>query len=436
MSISKGGEAYVCDVMVRERPLPYFVLLTTLSSSIRWFKRMSEAIITRRGLSNNNKSLGKLNTELIITNQSYSIPNHKGNISVRIFGGGGGGGYDGAGGGGYMNNAEFDLDNGTTVQITIGAGGARGYSLGNSTGGLQFNSIGGKTGGTTSFGTYLSANGGAGYASNDRTKAGSGGSGGGGYSGGDGYQFGGGGGSYAGQYCNGGNGGFWGGGGGANRGGLGGNGGVYGGGGGTDSCYLSGINIAINGGIGGLYGGNGGVILWNNRTNISSYYRSPEAGTAIPKESAESDNLYGDGFYGYPYLTNYHYSGGAGGGGGYGGNGGNGGLYGGGGGGGYCSNGGSNGGGGGGYGRGADGGSGNGYYGGGGGGGYFSKGGNNCGGGGGYGDGGNGSSGSSGQGSDGGLGAGGGGITYPISGTASVYAYNGGSGVCIIQYYI
>ena len=99
MCISKGGEAYVCDVMVRERPLPYFVLLTTLSSSIRWFKRMSEAIITRRSKGKHSTAtVYKMNT--FVSSTVWTVPNNvAGNISVRIFGGGGGGDYDGQGGG-------------------------------------------------------------------------------------------------------------------------------------------------------------------------------------------------------------------------------------------------------------------------------------------------------------------------------------------------
>ena len=104
---------------------------------------MAEAIISRRAKYLSNSSSSNLITEIITKSLSYTIPNHNGNISIRIFGGGGGGRNSGAGGGGWMNNAELDIENSTIVNITIGAGGS-----------------GTTSGGTTSFGTYLSANGG------------------------------------------------------------------------------------------------------------------------------------------------------------------------------------------------------------------------------------------------------------------------------------
>ena len=58
---------------------------------------MSDAIISRRGWTNEGKP--QLITETITYNTNWTVPNHKGNISVRIFGGGGGG-WSGAGGGG------------------------------------------------------------------------------------------------------------------------------------------------------------------------------------------------------------------------------------------------------------------------------------------------------------------------------------------------
>ena len=155
MSISKGGEAYVCNVMVRERPLPYFVLLTTLSSSIRWFKRMSEAIITRRGYGPEGKPTMHVDTITAVGTTVWNVPNSlRGSVKVLLFGGGAAstiGSYSGAffgGGSGWMNNGEFSITPGSQINIVIGAGGIFG--------------TGSTAGGTSSFGTYLSANGGSG----------------------------------------------------------------------------------------------------------------------------------------------------------------------------------------------------------------------------------------------------------------------------------
>ena len=238
----KGGEAYDCIGLVRGGLLPSFYSLKfTLSSRLRWFKRMSEAIISRRGGSGSSGK-GELRTEIITTNLNWIVPQSiKGNLIVRLFGGGGPGNMsDGSyrvqsslgGGGGWMNNKELNIAKGTSIPISIGVGGR-----------------GRKAGGTTSFGTYLSANGG-GAATTDR--GGDGGSGGGG--GGIGYQFGGGGGTIWYTAINGGDGGMWGGGGGGGgdttNTGHGGNGGQYGGGGGS--------TVKGTGGRGGTYGGGGG----------------------------------------------------------------------------------------------------------------------------------------------------------------------------------
>ena len=224
----KGGEAYDCSLS----RLLYHLSCPPLKR-IRWFQ-MSEAIITRRGYGPNGKP--ELRTETITGSTTWVVPSAiRSNISVRIFGGGGGGNR-GGGGGGWMNNGEFNIAGGTSIQITIGSGGNRN---GGSSGG-------GTTGGTTSFGTWLSANGGEGDRGNN---GGNGGSGGGGWGtgGGTGYQFGGGGSGseisdgdkdYA-AVC--GNGGTWGGGGGAGcrygYWGHGGHGGQYGGGGGGAAMY-------------------------------------------------------------------------------------------------------------------------------------------------------------------------------------------------------
>ena len=211
-------------------------------------KYMSEAIISRRGGSSSTSGR-EMVTQYVTINQNWEVPNHIGNISVRLFGGGGSGcyagtsssGYSGQGGGsGWMNNADLEIENGTMVQITIGSGGINGTR----------NNRSGNTGGTTSFGTYLSANGGD-FGNGVTGIGGNGGAGGRGRTqGGTGYQFGGGWGSR-----HGGDGGPWGGGGGGSI--SGGNGGTYGGGGGCmNSRYSAGYG---NRGLGGTYGGNGGT---------------------------------------------------------------------------------------------------------------------------------------------------------------------------------
>jgi len=409
--------------------------LSTPSSTKGVLKYMSEAVISRRGGSGSGG--GKINgiesvTEVIVQNTSYTIPNHIGNISVRIFGGGGGGGPWGGGGGGWMNNGEFNINNGSTVSITIGTGGGWKY-----------------TGSATSFGTYLSANGGRGGDGG----GGDGGSGGGGGSqgtkGGNGYQFGGGGGGTHGgttSSSSGGDGGIWGGGGGHTVNGYGdgyhgGNGGYYGGGGGGVSSYLN------SAGIGGWYndngtwkqsglGGNGGYPGGSSWSGVTG---NAEDGTNTIGWINIEGFLQGDGKAPTYYNTfntsnsqfyneNYGWYGGGGG------FGGRGGIEKGswqwspaqtGGGGGYGGNGGNYGGGGGGYGKGADGGD----YCGGGGGGYFSKGGTGwtdhygiCGGGGGYGRGGTWSSNSL-------------YVEEPGFGGGGGQNQAGGSGICIIQYY-
>ena len=217
---------------------------------------MAEAIISRRGYNASGKP--ELRTETITGSTNWTVPKHVGNISVRIFGAGGSAYMSGAGG--WMNNGEFNnLTVNQSITITIGKG--KNQSIG----------------GTTSFGTYLSANGGGGR------DGGAGGPGGNGYQfgggvGGDGGMWGGGGGGYSignSVYkANGSNGGMYGGGGGGSP--LvsyryssadysgGGNGGTYGGGGGGASAlrfYYNGREASLtygNFGIGGTYGGNGG----------------------------------------------------------------------------------------------------------------------------------------------------------------------------------
>ena len=163
----------------------------------------------------------KLQTELVTSNKTWTVPNHAGNIYVRIFGGGGG----------WMNNGELNLGNGQSIQITIGSGG----SFGNNTGA--------GSGGTTSFGSYLSANGGGGATASGVCVGGNGGSGGGGMYGGGGigYQFGGGG-SYQRRTF-------------------------------EDDVWSMAARCAIGSGNGGMYGGGGGHVIYSQYPSGYSGYR-------------------------------------------------------------------------------------------------------------------------------------------------------------------
>lgn len=205
---------------------------------------MSDVIISRRGGQGTRKPI--LITETIYKNTNWTMPNYiiNNTVSVRIFGGGGehrwtggspswGEKYADCGGGGWMNNADISLKPGEIVPITIGAAGnAEGSN---------------SSGGTTAFGSYLSAAGG------DARNGGAGGS-----AGGVGYQFGGAAGGY--------NGGTWGGGGGTSGGTnnniRGGDGGIYGGGGGGGAAYQRFTNFIAKPGNGGKYGGGGGAALY------------------------------------------------------------------------------------------------------------------------------------------------------------------------------
>ena len=236
-------------------------------------------------------------------------------FSVRIFGGGGGGctvrlnkgaGYGGGGGSGWMNNDILKLTSGSVIQITIGSYGQSelvSYWSSVSNAGSR------QSGGTTSFGTYLSANGGSAativanrsngtyLARGGNGGSGGGGSGGAGGDGGIGYQFGGGGG--------------W----------NGGSGGVYGGGGGG-SNYSAGPR----GGNGGIYGGKGGGLAYDYNTDgtntmgltteINVYNNQYIRGQGKAFFDVTFKHWYGGGGYGGSCLRAM------GGGGGFGGNGG------------------------------------------------------------------------------------------------------------------
>ena len=294
---------------------------------------MAEALIVRRGgagdkgpgninFGNGNKAGYTFTTTLIQSNTNFIVPNdaYQNQFSVRAFGGGGGGAYFNSsaniyrfspahgGGGGWMNNGEFVLTPGTSIRCYIGNGGTRGNQRNIAT-----------SGGTTTFGTYLSANGGS---AGDRLL--SSGSGGGGWvyidyrteygqgiygnikcsEGGEGSQFGGG--------------------------GPGGGGGAWGGGG-------SGIHIAYgsdayngyfedifvnNHGIGGGLGGNGGLITkgtinirrGNNGTNTITYVNN------VPNSELRGPGLGSNGSLPLVDYNSASYASGAGG--GFGGNGG------------------------------------------------------------------------------------------------------------------
>ena len=379
---------------------------------------MSEAIISRRGSNSSGGGKGNLVSEIVVTNTIWTVPTLSNyNVYVMIYGAGGGGFTENSrnkwsgsgGGGGWMNNGVIELNKGELISISIGQGGN-----------YISDSSGDSAGGTTSFGRYLSANGGSSIVFNESMSwegGGSGGSGGGGFTngylgwhfqremgiGGDGYQFGGGGG-FATYYDDG------------HRSGS--NGGVYGGGGGqgfaieVKTGYIS--NYASNNqGLGGTYGGNGGRFTPDDGVLYSENGTNTIGNTSVPS-SLQGAGLHG----GYIKNTTKSSTGYAfGGGGGFGGNGGNpsrvysiydndGLLV-------YIAS----GGGGGGYGgRGGNGGN----CGCGGGGGYIGKGGDGGnrfgGGGGGYGDGGQWNS-------------------APGYGGGGCNTNPGGNGICIIQYY-
>ena len=348
---------------------------------------MGEAIITSRTgiIGPGSSSNSELKTVIFKQSDTFIVPKARNQqFSVRIFGGGGGGGGDnykgsqGGGGGGWMNNAILTINQGDIVQVTIGKGGV-GAIVPNS--GSKANYLRGSNGGTSSFGTYLSALGGTSVAG----KGGDGGSGGGMFgggtllNGGTGYQFGGGGGNYLG-----GNGGKWGGGGGS----------------GTNNVDLNKSHIPRGGclygnsqnmneitGYSGL-GGNG-IVYERSTPHAAENGTNTIGNTEVPESLQGPGTTSGSGGGGYGGCGGKIY----GGGGGYGANGGN--------------------------------------Y-GGGGGGYGGKGGDYGGGGGSYGPGGTGPDRDTNDISkvDGIFGGGGAGCGF-----YKQHCGNGGDGICIIQYY-
>ena len=187
---------------------------------------MGDALIVGRGGGGTSSIQNyKLKTLVFVANTTFTVPKSLGQkFDIRLFGGGGGAsdmikdvyrngsfGYiavPAAGGGGFMNNVSLVLKEGERIPITIGSGGT---SIGNVTNSnINTNSsVSAGSGGITSFGTYLAANGGTGAkiikntANSISAKGGAGGSG--GAPGGNGYQFGGaGGGGYGGEFGGGG----------------------------------------------------------------------------------------------------------------------------------------------------------------------------------------------------------------------------------------
>ena len=138
---------------------------------------MSEAIIARGGGSNGGGQQTIVNDAYIITNQMYTIP-ATGNYLITCVGGGAGGsdsyvfrrheseGFEwnnwyarggNGGGSGNVNSKQIYLNANTAVRVSIGSGGKKGTS--------------GASGGTTSFGSYISASGGSGIGGyNNSTK--------------------------------------------------------------------------------------------------------------------------------------------------------------------------------------------------------------------------------------------------------------------------
>ena len=360
----------------------------------------------------------RLFTEIFTTSTTWTPPDDVTSVDVMLFGAGSDGGdevtyvnnitYEASGGGagGHYNRAIIALKSSSSIPITIGRGGS--------------------VGGTTSFGTYLSAHGGYFARGCDGSSGGSGGGGGGSSM------------SSPEGSGKGGNGSYGGGGGAGKTGQIeqstGGDGGIFsgGGGGGYDAKGGSGHKQSLDGYEYVYQGGNGNNESGNGGGGAGYSEHGQDADTASGGRGGRGQNTVGMGLefegQGKYGSSGTHRCGG--GGGGYGGNGGNG-IYGGGGGGGYGGNGGNGGdydgvgqpwfpfGGGGGGGYGGNGGQGN--IGGGGGGGYGLNG-----------NGGNGGTKSSPNGTDGGIAAGGGGAA---ASDTTVKGGKGGNGICIIRYY-
>ena len=114
-----------------------------------------DAIIFKKAR-NVSPPISEVPLQIITESQNYTVP-YTANYRITVVGGGGSGGNTyqtsfhnfntgGGGGSGYFNYGQFLLNEGSNIYTTIGEGGN--------------NSGGSSTGGTTSFGTYIAANGG------------------------------------------------------------------------------------------------------------------------------------------------------------------------------------------------------------------------------------------------------------------------------------
>lgn len=154
-TVGRIGDIYI-DVSVSD-PISYICTNAT-SSGYQW----DLLAVLRR----------TLHTDIITSSQIWPRPANltaEDDVFIRVFGGGGGGGYGSSGsggGGGYMATWTGHLTE-SSYTVTIGSGGTGGYN--------QTYHHDGTSGGTTSFGTLVSAAGGGGGG----TYAGNGGSGGG-----------------------------------------------------------------------------------------------------------------------------------------------------------------------------------------------------------------------------------------------------------------
>ncbi len=204
------------------------------------------------------------------------------NIELLLVGGGGGGGSfrgGGGGGGGFLSVPTYAMNRGTSVNITVGTGGAGGYNVANQS------SVNGAAGGNSSFGAIYTAIGGGGGGSFESSSPNgtTGGSGGGGgtsscagkgmgatASGGQGYA---GGNATLKTGCNG-----W----------------EAGGGGGGAGSAGTNASGGTSSGVA-AYPGNGGNGVQNNISGTNTWYSGGGGGAGIYSPSQELMGSYGSG---------------------------------------------------------------------------------------------------------------------------------------------